>query len=76
MTLYTNMPLELVLDGFQADRGPYAEVMVSGVLLQVEPIHPGIGKIVRLLDGPLDSYLRPELNPGNLISYSGPPKQS
>lgn len=71
MTIYTAYPLELVLDGFQNEPGPFVDVTVKGIKMQVEPIAPGIGRIVRLLDAPLDSYLRPELTPGNTIYYTG-----
>jgi hypothetical protein len=70
MTIYTAVPLELVLDGIQNEPGPFAEVTVRGMKMQVEPIAPGIGRIVRLLDAPLNSYLRPELTPGSTVHYA------
>lgn len=70
MTIYTAVPLELVLDGFQNEPGPFVEVTVRGIKMQVEPLSPGIGRIVRLLDAPLQSYLRPELTPGSTIHYA------
>ncbi|GGG11880.1 YlzJ-like family protein [Paenibacillus abyssi] len=69
MTLYTNMPLELVLEGMQQERPPLIETIVDGVRLQLEPVTPGVGKIVRLLHGSLNDYLRPELMPGQLLAY-------
>jgi hypothetical protein len=69
MTLYTAMPLELVLDGIQNEPGPFVEVTIQGVTLQLLPVAPGIGRIVRLLTAPLDCYLRPEYLPGQTICF-------
>lgn len=69
MTLYTAMPLELVLDGIQNEPGPFVEVTMKGVTMQLLPIAPGIGRIVRLLSAPLDSYLLPEYAPGQSICF-------
>ena len=69
MTLYTSMPLELVLDGINQQPGPYVDITIGGVRMQIEPLSPGIGKIIRLMDCPLDAYLRPELSPGTVIAY-------
>ncbi|MWC26507.1 YlzJ-like family protein [Paenibacillus sp. MMS18-CY102] len=73
MTLYTNMPLELVLAGMNEEREPCVELELDGALLQVEPVAPGIGKIVRLVHAPLQQYLNPKYYPGSLITYSANP---
>lgn len=70
MTIYTSMPLELVFDGFKEQPGPFVDITIGGVRMQVEPLSPGIGKIIRLMDCPLDAYLRPELTPGTVVAYS------
>ncbi|MDB4867807.1 MAG: hypothetical protein JWR03_2140 [Cohnella sp.] len=70
MTLYTAMPLELVLDGFGQEPGPFIDLTIRGVTMRVLPIAPGIGKIERLLDAPLDCYLKPEFSPGQTVSYT------
>jgi hypothetical protein len=69
MTLYTAMPLELVLDGIQNEPGPFVEVTIKGVTMQLQPVSPGIGRLVRLLNAPLDCYLRPEYLPGQMICF-------
>jgi hypothetical protein len=69
MTLYTPMPLELVLDGFGNNPGPILEVTVGALTMQVAPFTPGVGRIIRLLSAPLSCYLRPEYEPGQLIYY-------
>ncbi|REK76566.1 YlzJ-like family protein [Paenibacillus paeoniae] len=70
MTLHTIMPLELVLQGIHNEEAePMHEVTVKGIKMQVVPIAPGMGKIVRLLDCSLHDYLNPALMPGALIPY-------
>ncbi|TFE24372.1 YlzJ-like family protein [Cohnella luojiensis] len=80
MTIYTPMPMELVLDGWRNEPGPFVEVTINGVFMQLSPTDaPGIGRIVRLLSAPLDYYLLSEYAPGQLISYhpaAEPPKGS
>lgn len=69
MTLYTTMPLELVLDGIQIEPGPFVEVTIHDVTFQLALLAPGIGRIVRLVSAPLDYYLRAEYAPGQTICF-------
>lgn len=69
MTIYTSLPIELVLEGLNRDMEPHQEVWVNGVFMQVEPVAPGMGKIVRLLQCSLDDYLNPALAPGSIVMY-------
>ena len=71
MTLHTIMPLELVFDGMSAqpDSKPPVEIQAGEMRLQIEPLYPGVGRIVRLLDCPLHHYLRADLAPGSLFVY-------
>ncbi|WEK56130.1 MAG: YlzJ-like family protein [Candidatus Cohnella colombiensis] len=69
MTIYTVMPHELVFDGMNQEPGPFVEVTINGVMLQVIPTVPGIGRIVRVISGPLQSYLNNEYAPGQSIRY-------
>ncbi|OMF36749.1 hypothetical protein BK133_08895 [Paenibacillus sp. FSL H8-0548] len=70
MTIYTNMPLEAVFEGINEEMGQYQEVWSNGVRMQVTPVAPGMGKIVRLIDCSLDDYLDPNLMPGMIIHYN------
>ncbi|PWW06456.1 YlzJ-like protein [Paenibacillus cellulosilyticus] len=72
MTLYTSMPLELVLAGMNDEREPLIELEQDGALMQLAPLAPGIGKLVRLVHAPLDHYLNPRFQPGAYIVYSSP----
>lgn len=69
--LYTIVPLEEVLAGFQAEEkiNQGREVWVDGVYMQVEPIAPGMGKVIRLIHCGLDDYLNPQLSPGTVVKY-------
>ncbi|MFD0587523.1 YlzJ-like family protein [Paenibacillus sp. GCM10027627] len=69
MTLHTTMPLELVFHGMDKEQEPLQEIWAGGVRMQIVPIAPGMGRIVRLLDCSLDDYLNPELTPGNVICF-------
>ncbi len=69
MTFYTAMPLELVLDGIQNDPGPFVEVTIKDVTLQVIPVAPGIGRIERILSAPLHYYLLSKYSPGQMICF-------
>lgn len=72
MMLYTSMPAELVWAGYNEEQQPqqHIEVNAGGILMQVEPLGHGRGKIVRLLHAAIDDYLRPELSPGQIINYA------
>lgn len=67
--LYTSVPLEVVLNGLNEQPGPFVDIAIGGIRMQVEPLSPGIGRIVRLLECPLDAYLQPDLTPGTVIAY-------
>jgi hypothetical protein len=71
MTLYTMMPMELVLQGYDDDREETVEITARGIRMQVVPVAPGMGRIVRLLDCKLDDYLDPGLTPGTIVPFDG-----
>jgi hypothetical protein len=73
MIIYTTMPLELVMDGFQHEPGPFIELVHEGLTMQVQPTAPGVGTIVRLLHAPLERYLNPEYTPGRTIYFAAEP---
>ncbi len=68
MTLHTIMPLEAVWEK-QGKAAPSAEVRIQGMLMEVRPLDFNRVQIIRLLDGPLDSYLNPAFSPGQIIQY-------
>ncbi|MDR0270020.1 YlzJ-like family protein [Paenibacillus sp.] len=68
MTLHTVMPLEAVWQQ-QGETVSTSEVRVQGVLMEVKPMDFNRVQIVRLLDGPLDCYLKPAYAPGQIIQF-------
>lgn len=71
MTLYTIVPEEWIWEETRRSQPRTVEVRRGDLLIEVAPVAPGIGTIVRLLHAPLDAYLRPELSPGQTICYGG-----
>ncbi len=66
--LWTVLPAELVLDGFE--KSPvYEEAEVAGAKVLVERLAPFESRIVRLLSTVPADYLRPELQPGTMLTY-------
>lgn len=66
--LWTVLPAELVLDGFE--KSPvYEEEEVAGAKVLVERLAPFESRIVRLLSTAPADYLRPELQPGTMLTY-------
>ncbi len=66
--LWTVLPVELVLDGFEK-AAVYEETEVAGAKVLVERLAPQQSRIVRLLSTSPADYLRPELQPGVMLSY-------
>ena len=72
MILYTSVPLDIVLEGWDREREAPLEIEHQGIRMQVEPVSPGVGRIVRLVDCSLYQYLDPGLTPGSLIMLQQP----
>lgn len=70
MNLYTPMPLELVLDGWSKEPGPFIDVTIQGIMMRVKPVAPGIGQIERIISAPLDCYLQQHYAPGQTVCYA------
>ncbi len=67
MILWTPIPLEDVLDGFATGGPPPREVRIGRALLLVDDIGSGQGRVVRLISGNPDDYLKPEWAPGAVV---------
>lgn len=76
MTLYTPMPLELVLEGWSDASQSMIEVELGSLRMLLTPVAPGVGKLVRLVSAPLDAYLMPALEPGKLIYFGAAPSNA
>lgn len=68
MLLWTVLPLELVLDGLDKPVA-YEEIDYNGTALVVERLSPLTCRVVRLLSTDPAAFLRPEFQPGALVSF-------
>ena len=69
MILYTPLPLEWVLSGYESFKPEYRELDYRGRKLVVEMISPDQGRIVRLISPCPADYLAAENQPGTSISF-------
>lgn len=69
MILYTSVPIETVMEGFEDKQPETSEVTVNGILMQIEPVAPYQGKIVRLYSPDPMNYLNPDYAPGTIIEF-------
>lgn len=67
MILYSVISAEQVWEGAIQAPPSSREVVVQGILMQVEPLDEGRGRVIRLLDCPLNRYLDSGLAPGAII---------
>lgn len=68
MIYWTPLELESVFAGWDERICSAVEIQKDGVLLQVEPQGDGMGKIMRLISGDPNNYLREDLAPGKLVA--------
>ncbi len=69
MILYTTMPLEAVMEGYDSFKPEYMELDYPGGKMVVETLSPTEGRLVRLISPCSQDYLRPEYQPGTIISF-------
>lgn len=67
--LWTVLPPETVLDGWEKCPA-YEEIGLDGATVVVERLSPREARVVRLLSTSPADYLRPEFQPGTMLSYS------
>lgn len=69
MIIYTPLPLEWVLEGYDSFKPEYLELDYQGGKLIVEMLSPEQGKIVRLISPRAEDYLAAENQPGTRITF-------
>lgn len=69
MILYTPLPVEDVLAGFEKEAPELIELSMYGTKLLLEQTGLTEGKIHRIISTEPQDYLRPELQPGNIITF-------
>jgi hypothetical protein len=68
MLLWSVVPEEYVWEGYEKMECKWREAEVDGVKMIVEPCDPpGYGRIVRLLSPDPRVYLKPDMQPGQLV---------
>ncbi|WP_025028508.1 YlzJ-like family protein [Caldalkalibacillus mannanilyticus] len=69
MIMYSAIPLELVLAGYDDFNPVYEEIEHEGINMLIEPVGPYQGKIVRLLSCNPQDYLHSSYSPGTVIHF-------
>lgn len=65
--LYTVLPLEEVLDGFELDPQPTVQLSWGGIPVEAEPLGSFQARVVRVLSTDPRHYLEPHVQPGTII---------
>ncbi|MCZ8519994.1 MULTISPECIES: YlzJ-like family protein [Paenibacillus] len=74
MTHYTILPLEAVMEGWgETEVQQPVEIVMNGVMMQVQPLNGQQASIVRLLSCNPQDYLNPQYAPGRLIEFQPMP---
>lgn len=77
MMLYTTMPIEAVLEGYDSFKPEYRELdYPGGGKLILEQLSPTEGRLVRLISSNPGDYLRPECQPGSIVNFTPTTKKS
>jgi len=70
MILYSIVPPETILEGYESFKPEYLELDIPGRgKMLIEPLSPTEGRLVRLISPCPNDYLRPEYQPGTLVSF-------
>ena len=71
MILYTPLPVEQVLEGFEKEAPELTEMLMGDVRVLVEQKGLTEGVVHRIISTEPMDYLRQELQPGTIISFKG-----
>ncbi|MGB9839745.1 YlzJ-like family protein [Thermovenabulum sp.] len=70
MILYTPMPYEIIMEGFEKSNVNFKEILIDVDLkLIVEPMDNFSAKIIRIISSNPMDYLNPEFQPGKIILF-------
>ncbi|MEK3722225.1 YlzJ-like family protein [Paenibacillus sp. FSL H8-0034] len=69
MTLYTIMPMEVVMSGLDSMDAASMDIKVNGVELEVQQLNATQATIVRLRSGNPQDYLNPNYSPGKIVEF-------
>lgn len=69
MILYTPLPVEDVLQGFEKEAPELTEMSMGDVRVLVQRTGINEGIVHRIISTEPKDYMRPELQPGSVISF-------
>ncbi|GAW92116.1 YlzJ-like family protein [Calderihabitans maritimus] len=75
MLLYTPLPLEQVLEGYDKERR-FQEIECQGAKILVEPIDLTRGRILRIFATDPRMYLNPQYEPGSMVEFVPYPEEA
>jgi hypothetical protein len=77
MILYSVMPSEAILEGYESFKPEYIELdSPGGGKMLIEPLSPTEGRLVRLISPRPEDYLHPDNQPGTIVSFKPVPEKS
>ena len=68
--LYTVIPIDDVLASWENDPPTTIDMVVQGVLMEVEPLGNFSGRIVRLISSNPNDYIDPNHQPGSILKWT------
>jgi hypothetical protein len=69
VTLYTIVPLEVVMNGWEEVDFQCIDIQLNGVSLEVQPFNATQATIVRMRSGNPQDYLNPNYSPGRIVEF-------
>jgi hypothetical protein len=67
---YTVIPIEDLLEGWEEEPPATVDIVVQGVLMQVEPLGNFSGRIVRIISSNPNDYIHPQYAPGSILNWT------
>jgi hypothetical protein len=68
--LYTVVPIDDVLEGMEEEPAPTMELIVGGVLMELEPQGDFQAKVVRIISSDPQDYLASQHQPGSIVRWT------
>lgn len=68
--LYTVVPIEDVLEGIETEPTPTMELVIGGVLMELEPMGDFQALVVRVISSNPQDYLVPHHQPGSIVRWT------
>ncbi|MCR8630751.1 YlzJ-like family protein [Paenibacillus radicis (ex Xue et al. 2023)] len=69
MIHYTVLPMEVVMEGIEEMEVTSVEIVMNGIMMQVQPLNSTQATIVRITSCNPQDYLNPQYSPGRIIEF-------